>query len=188
MLNFIKKIILPFSLSINLYAAPSAVYIELGAGLGLNDTQNTKNAEYVYDRGYIGSISLGYQADKVRVEIEERYKKDDLYSTSIGNGTSLKVDGDLVSDSQMFNVYYSGYNDSKLISSIGVGAGITSLSIQDSIKDDAILSLQAMFSIGYMIKESFIVTGKYTYFYTQDSSNFKANGDNIMLFSLRYLF
>lgn len=185
---FLKSSLLLTLLNSSLFGAPSGVYVELGGGIGSSDTQETTTAKYVYERGYIGSFALGYQADLFRFEIEERYKKDELYSTSIATNTSLKVNGDLISNSQTFNVYVSGYNESKLITSLGFGAGVTALQLQDNIKDEGILSLQAMLSVGYAITEDFIATTKYSYFHTSESENFKAKGDNSVSFSLRYVF
>lgn len=185
---FLKSSFLLTLLNISLFGAPSGVYIELGGGMSLDDVQETKNVNYVYERGYIGSVSLGYQVDTFRVELEQRYKKDDLYSASIGDSSSIKADGDLISNAQMLNLYYSGYNSSKLITSIGLGAGVTSLELGNDLKDDAILSIQGMLSIGYQITESFIATTKYTYFHTTESESFKANGDNAITFTLRYIF
>jgi hypothetical protein len=88
----------------------------------------------------------------------------------------------------MLNFYYSGYNKSKLVTSVGVGVGITSLTLGDNIKDDGILSLQGMLSVGYQVSEDFITTLKYTYFYTSQSDSFKENGDSAITFSLRYIF
>ena len=185
---FLKTSLVLTLVNIELFAAPSGAYIEVGGGMSLDDVQETKNVNYIYERGYIGSIALGYQIDTFRVELQQRYKKDKLYSASIDNATSIKVDGDLISNSQMLNFYYSGYNSSKLITSFGLGAGITSIELSDSLKDDAILSLQGMLSIGYQISENFIASTKYTYFYTSQSDSFKENSDNAITFSLRYIF
>ena len=186
--TFLKTSLLLTFFKLALFAAPSGVYVELGAGLSLDDVQETKCVNYVYNRGYIGSIALGFQVDTLRVELEQRYKKDDLYSASIGNSSSIKVNGDLISNSQMLNLYYSGYNSSKLISSVGLGVGITSLELGETLKDDTVLSLQGMLSVGYGISESFIATTKYTYFYTSQSDSFKANSDSAITFTLRYIF
>jgi len=188
MQNFIKKILLLALLNISLFAAPSGIFIELAAGLSLDDTVETKNVNYVYNRDYIGSFALGFQVDTFRLELQERYKKDDLYSASLGNSSSIKVNGDFISNSQMLNFYYSGYNQSRLVTSVGVGVGITSLRLGDNIKDDGILSLQGMLSVGYQVSEDFITTLKYTYFHTSQSDSFKVNGDSAMTFSLRYIF
>ena len=185
---FLKTSLLISLFSSSLFAAPSGVYIELGGGLSLDDTQETQNVNYIYERGYIGSVALGFQLNTFRFELEQRYKKDTLYSKSAGDGVNIKVDGDLTASSQMLNFYYSGYNSSKLITTVGLGAGITSLELGSDLKDDAIVSLQAMLSVGYQMSESFIATTKYTYFYTSQSDLFKANGDNAITFSLRYIF
>jgi len=171
-----------------LQAAQSGPYLELGVGVGLSDTKETKTATYVFERGYIGSFALGYQADLFRFELEERYKKDSLYSASIGNSESIRADGDLILNSQMFNVYFSGYNNSNLISSIGVGGGISSLKLGDNITNEGIFSMQGMLSVGYKLTQSFIATTKYSYFYLKESDNFEAKGDGSLTFSLRYIF
>lgn len=189
--KLVQKISLFFLFSTGLLAAPSGIYIEIGTGLGLNDTQKTQTLEYVYDKKFLGSFALGYQADVFRFEIEERYKKDALYSKDIGNNMNLKANGDFISNSQMFNVYFSGYNSSKLFTSVGAGAGITNLKLQEdtqNIKDEGILSLQAMLSVGYAITKDFAFITKYTYFYTKTSDNFKEKGESAISLHLRYIF
>ncbi len=177
------KLVLSLLLSIQLYAAGSGVYVELSGDLGLNDTIEVKNGTYVYDKEYAGSISLGYQADLLRFELEAMQKKDRLYSFEAVSAT-----GDLEQTSQMLNLYYSGYNKSKLVTTVGIGAGVTSLNLKDDTKDKNILSYQGMFSVGYMSTQSLTITTEYTYFYMQESDNFKSNSDNIFSLNFRYLF
>ncbi len=176
------KLLLSLLLSMQLYAVGSGVYVELSGGLGLNDTIEAKNGAYVYDKEYIGSVSLGYQADLLRLELEAIQKKDRLYSFG-----AISVAGDLEQTSQMFNLYYSGYNESKLVTTVGIGAGVTAISLQEA-EDKNILSYQGMFSIGYMSTQSLTITTEYTYFYTTESDNFKSNSDNIFSLNFRYLF
>jgi len=188
----IKKIALTLLFSINLFAAPSGVYVEVGAAKSLNDKLKSETGDFVYDKGTIGSVMLGYQADLYRFELEGRYVKEALSSFS-----NVSSSGDLTKNSQMLNAYYCGYNESKYVSSVGAGVGITNISTeklsqssvpQEDIKEDAILSLQGMLSVGYIITPSVTTTLKYTYFYTAKSGDLKANGENIFTFSLRYLF
>ena len=170
-----------------LLAAPSGVYLEVGAGISDTDSISSSNANYNYDTSAITSFILGYQDDLYRYELEERFSKNDLSSASIG-ASNIATDGTLAYDSQLLNFYYSGYNDSNLVSSIGLGGGITSIDLKGDIKDRNILSMQGMFSLGYMSNEHFITTFKYTYFYTKGSEHFSANGSNVVTFSLRYIF
>ncbi len=186
--NLLTKFTL-FSLStLLLQAAPSGFYIEAGGGVGLGDTQRTKSATFVYNQKYLTEFSVGYQADLFRFEFEERYKSDTLHSANTDGEYFLKVDGKLTSNSQLLNVYFSGYNSSKIFTTIGAGAGVTTLSLGNSIKDSGILSAQGMLSLGYPITETFIATAKYTYFYTLKSDDFLAHGDNALSFTLRYIF
>jgi len=187
--NLSGKIVLWLScLSSLSQAAPSGFYIELGGGLGLSDTLETTNRLYVYDQGYLASASLGYQIDRFRFEVEERYKSDTLYSLSTGGAYAIKVDGKLTTNSQMLNLYYSGYNQSNLITSLGLGVGVSSIDIEKIETEDSVLSAQAILSIGYQITEHFISTLKYSYFYTTESGDFQAKGDNTIALNLRYIF
>jgi len=177
------KLLLSFLVAIELYAAQSGVYVELSAGIDLDDTLEAKNGTYIYDKEYMGSFALGYQADLFRFELEGRYKKDTLYSLG-----EASVDGDLEQTSQMLNLYYSGYNTSKFVSSVGAGVGLSSITLQDTIEDTNILSYQGIFSVGYMLSKSSTITTEYTYFYTQASDNFKSNTDSSVSLNYRYLF
>ncbi len=187
--NFIKSTLLLSLTSISLYGAPSGVYLDAAGGVGFGDVQSTPKVQYVYKQGYIATVALGYQANLFRFELEERYKSDKLYSASEDGKYSIGVNGDLVSNSQLVNVYYSGYNTtSSVFSTVGVGVGITSLSLQDKITESGILSGQAMLSLGYPITENFISSLKYTYFYSLKSDQFSGQGDGSVTFTLRYIF
>ena len=188
----IKKIVLTLLFSTTLFAAPSGIYVEVGAAKSLNDTLKSDNGNFVYDKGTIGSVMIGYQAELYRFELEGRYVKEALSSFA-----NVSSSGDLTKNSQMINAYYSGYNESKYVSSIGAGVGITNITTdkltqssipQKELSHSAIPSLQAMLSVGYMMTPSITTTLKYTYFYTAKSDELKANGENIFTLSLRYLF
>ena len=166
----------------DMFAVESGVYIELGAGSGTKKQLNTKDGDYIAQSSYVGSVYLGYQADIFRIEFEDSYKSDTLKSYK---GDS--IDGDFTQNTQMFNLYYSGYNESKFITTLGVGAGISSIEVQD-IKDSNIFSYQAMFSIGYMKTKDIIITPKYSYTRTSKSDHFERNSDQILSLNIRYLF
>ncbi len=186
--KLIKTILILCLLSSVMHAAPNGVYLELGLGIGTKNIMQTTTATYTYNRSPIGSVAFGYQVNNLRFELEGLYKEDPLASVLIGENSHLKVDGNLITNSKLVNFYYSGYNHSKLITSIGVGGGITSLSLQNTIKDDAILTMNAMFSVGYQVSENLIINTKYRYLYTDESENFKAKGDNIISLGLCYIF
>lgn len=190
-----KKQLTLFSISLlstSLFAAPSGIYIEGGVGTSIEDTQNIQAHEYVYNKGFSGNIALGYQADLLRFEFEGLYRADKLYSFD-----NYKAEGDLTQNSQMLNVYYSGYNKSNLVTTIGLGAGISNISVtdlkqvgapQDDIENNSIPSFQGMGSIGYMFTDHVTGTLKYKYFYSTESDNFDARGTNNLSLNLRYLF
>lgn len=187
-----KKLLLLTLLSLEIFAAPSGVYVEVGAGLGLEDSLKEKSADLSYDKDYIGSLAIGYQVDVYRFELEGKYQKSKLESYG-----HKATSGDLTQDSQMLNAYFSGYNESKLVSSVGLGAGITNIKTdkmtqlgvsQKDIKSEVIPSFQGMLSVGYKTTENFLTTVKYTYFHRLKSDEFDASGDNIFTLSFRYIF
>lgn len=187
-----KNLSLALLLHTGLFAASSGIYLEAGLGTSLEDTQEIQSIEYVYDRGFSGNLALGYQADLWRFELEGLYSRDELYSFS-----NYKAEGDLTQNSQMLNLYYSGYNKSNFVSTIGLGAGITNISVsdfkqvgapQDDIENNSIASFQSMGSVGYMFNEHITCSVKYRYFYTTKSDDFDAKGSSNVSLNLRYLF
>ncbi len=188
-----KKIITILTLfTLQLFAAPSGIYIETGVGMNLDSSLETKNATFHYDEDFIFNVALGYQANAYRFELEGKYAKNKLSSY---NG--LATTGDLTQDSQMLNVYYSAYNDTRLITSVGAGAGISNLQITDmkqlgtaqkDITYNTIPSFQGMLSVGYMLGTNFIITTKYTFFYTLESDTLKAGSKNLVSLNLRVIF
>ena len=191
----IKLLLLSLLTSLDLLAS-SGLYLEAGAGLGYESEIETKNNNYIYEKNYIAIAAIGYQYDAFRFELEGRYKKDSLYSSNYTQD-NISVNGDLTHESKMVNIYYSGYNSSKLVSSIGFGVGVTDIKLKNLIElntaqidiiDTNILSYQGMFSVGYMLSHHFTITTKYTYFQTSDSDSFDSSGDSTLSLSLRYLF
>lgn len=184
-------------LTTSLFATPpSGVYLELDGGSGLNTTQKTESGEYKYDKGGIASFALGYQIEFFRVELEGEYKYNKIYSFGNNNQTAT---GDLTRESKMFNVYYSGYNESKLVSTIGLGAGLSDIKSKDLLitssnnpssdfSYDNIFTYQGSFSIGYMVTKHITTQIKYKYIATTKQDDLKENSDNIFSFGIRYLF
>ncbi len=184
MLN-LKTFLLSSILTANLLAtANDGIYVEAGVGIGTKDKVNTKNADYFYERGFLGSLALGYQIDCYRVEIENRYKKDTIVSQ--GN---IATKGDFRQNTQMINAYYSGYNSSRLVSSIKLGIGISSITLDEqNLEDSGVFTYQGIFSVGYMHTKNIITTLKYNYVRTISSDNFDKNSDHLISLNLRYLF
>ena len=180
----VKTFVFAVALSTNLLAAPSGVYVEAGVGVGLKDKIKKKNADYFYDSALLGSLALGYQLDVYRVEIESRYKKDSVVSQ--GN---ISAKGDLTHNTQMLNVYYSGYNSSKLVTTVGLGVGVSFVSLDEqNLEDSAIFTYQGIFSVGYRNTQHITTSLKYNYVRYESSNNFDKNSDHLVTLNLRYLF
>ena len=187
-----KKILLSSILSASLFGASNGVYIELGVGLNIDNKLKMVSGSYRYEDSFIGSIALGYQMNLVRLELESKYKKEKLYSYS-----GVQTSGDFTQHSQMFNLYYSGYNYSKLTTSIGGGIGISDMALenivqlsqpQNDVETNNIFAYQGMFSVGYMINKNITTTIKYCYFNTIKNDDFDSNSDSSISLLFRYLF
>ena len=185
-----QKYLLPlFSLfPLLLQAEPSGIYLDGGVGIALSDTIATQEVNFVYDQKPLLSLSLGYQYNHFRLELQERYKKDKLYSASAQDSYSIAADGDSIINSQMLNLYYNGYNESKLMSSIGFGAGISTIDLKETYKESQIPSFQGLFSVGYQVRANLITSLNYAYFYILESDTFQSKADNSLTLSLRYIF
>lgn len=194
-----KTVLLFLSLltSLELFSAQDGLYLQVGAGMGLEEKIKGENNSYIYDKGYLATAAIGYQYKSFSLELEGLYKKNELYSSTETTIGKISVDGDLVQNTQMLNLYYSGYNRSQLVSSIGLGVGLTTLTLedlvelespQDKVTNKNILSYQGMFSVGYMFTDHITFAAKYRYFMTTSSDDFKSNSDNIFTLDLKYLF
>lgn len=192
------KLLISILMTIGLYAAPSGVYIESNIGTGLSKNILINDEDYKYNIGVLGSLALGYQLDLWRFELEGNYKQNEL--TILIADNTLPLSGYLVRKSGIFNVYYSGYNKSKLVSTVGLGCGASYISTRDlkksnnndSISANNIFTYQASYSIGYIINKDITFSVKYLYFntlkYDIDDVSQKEIHDNIFTFGIRYLF
>jgi opacity protein-like surface antigen len=160
-------------------------------GSGLNDSQKVGSGVYNYNQGVISSIALGYQRKLWRFELEGDYKINQVRSSN-----SNSASGSLVRESKMFNVYYSGYNRTKLVSTIGLGAGLSDvkskslevLNIPTDFTVTNIITYQGSFSVGYMLSKHLTLSAKYRYLTTIKKGILAEDNDNIFSVGLRYLF
>jgi len=190
------KLLLIFIISMGLYAAQnpkepavaSGVYIETNIDYPSDDSMKMESVKYHYDAGTALSLAIGYQMDRWRFELEGNHVKDEL--AKIADITSA---GDLIKTGALANVYYSAYNDSKLVSSIGVGAGTTNIKTedleindiaQDEISENNSFTYEVGISLGYMVTEDWTWTVKYRYLNVKDLGA----GTQTFSLGLRYLF
>jgi hypothetical protein len=186
--NLLKKFSLVLLLNSSLFAIENGIYLELGAGAGYEDSMQVEETTYTYDRDYILNAIIGYQYELYRVELETRYKTDSLYSAEVLDGSHILTSGDFTQTTEMINAYYSGYNSTKFVTSVGGGLGVTTKELQNTLKSSNIFSAQALLSVGYRVTEKFVLSAKYSFFYTEKSGAFKSDNENIFLFSARYIF
>ena len=136
-------------------------YVEIGGGSGLENSIDTYLYKYKYKRKYFGEASIGYRKNNYRFELCQIYKKDSLHSYAGEYFSS----GDLIEQSTMLNVYLDGYNKTHMTSFVGLGTGVSSLSISDTYsftkKDASIPTFQSLIGFGYMFNQNLTLSLKY---------------------------
>lgn len=187
------KLLAPLLCSISLFAAPSGVYVEVYYDKPVSSNITTDTASIKNDTGESGTVALGYQMNQWRFEAESNYSKNAIKSFQKTKESSKSITkGDLEKTGGMLNVYYSAYNDTQLVSSIGLGAGQSIIKTKDltidgvkkDIKKEKSFTYQASVSLGYMIDEDWTWTVKYKYQKMRDIKNQHSNYS----LGLRYLF
>jgi len=186
-----KRLLISILLVTGLSAAQNGIYVELNAGIVLKDEKKIVNDVYTYDENFVGSVAVGYQMDLLRFEIEESYNSASVNSVNLNSAS-----GTILRESKMFNLYYSGYNDSKLVSTIGIGAGVSDVKSKDlkilgassefSYKN--VFSYQASFGVAYMLDEDWSLNLKYKYLATMKKEQLQDYSDSIVTLGIRYLF
>jgi len=179
------RFLLPLLFYTLLFSAPSGVYVEVNFDNPSSSDIAVEDSEYSYDKGTSGTVAVGYQMDQWRFELESNYSQNALSAfedkvSELGSGDVLKKGG-------LVNVYYSAYNDTKLVSTIGLGVGATEVQTVDSTTDvtsDPSLTYQGSVSLGYMVDEDWTWTIKYRYL---DIKDIESENQTYSL-GLRYLF
>jgi hypothetical protein len=181
-------------LALQLFAAQSGVYVGGGAGVNFSDKLEFENGHYVYNQSYPYNLALGYQSNLWRFEAEGMYTKSKITNYS-SLDTTTKASGDLMKQSGLFNIGYSGYNKTKMVSTITVGAGVSNISAKSPSIDasaNSVLTYRASFAAGYMVDSHLTLETKYTYLATQSFTiadvAYKGLRDNLLSLNLRYLF
>lgn len=185
------RYLFPLLVTTSLFAADSGFYIALDGGVDLGDKLKAKTVAYNYDTGFFGSGAFGYQVDKFRLELEGQYQQNPITSLS-----SNAAKGDLIRESQMLNVYYSGYNSSRLISTLGIGAGssdirsnkLTVLGTSNDFEVKNIFTYQGSFSVAYKLTDSLDFGVKYRFIVTSKQDMLEENSQSIISAGVRYLF
>lgn len=187
-----RLLLLLFTLWSGVSASQNGLYVGLSGGSAFGDTIEQENATISFEKSYLGELVLGYEYKQFALELEERYVYKSLYSIN-----NYLATGDTRENAQMLNILYSGYNNSKLVSSIGVGVGQSSIKLQNvkqfsralvDVRNDSILSYQGLFRVAYRVTNSLRVTCSYSYFYKEKSEDFSSMGESSLAFGLRYNF
>jgi len=171
------KYLLPILLSTLLYSADSGVYVELNINNPSENELKIEDTKVAYDKGSSGSIAIGYQMDRLRFELENNYSENDI-STLDGESIS----NNLIRVGGLANIYYSAYNETQLVSSLGIGVGATNVNVDGDTKKTA-LTYQGSVSLGYMVDQDWTWSMKYRYLDMRD-----IDSESTFSLGLRYLF
>jgi opacity protein-like surface antigen len=177
------------------FSAPSGFYIEADVA-----AESSKNEQYTTDVGAGASMSVGFQLNKFRLELQARESLSKL-SGYESQTTTFEAAGDMRTSSKFVNLYFSGYNKTRLVSTIGLGVGQSDVDIKDvkivtAEEDDINLkklpSYQASYSIGYMVNKDFSYVFKYNYLHIdndkEDEFDTKEFKTHMFSVGVRYLF
>ncbi|MEA2098712.1 MAG: outer membrane beta-barrel protein, partial [Campylobacterota bacterium] len=175
------KFLLPFLLSTLLYSADSGVYVEVYFDNPDSNNLKTEHSDINYEEGVSGTVAVGYQMDRWRFEAESSYSDNPL--SSIDDTASEAISGNLLKMGGLANIYYSAYNDTQLVSTVGIGIGATNVEAGDDDKKTA-FTYQGNVSLGYMVDKDWTWTIKYRYLEMKDI----VNEEQAFSLGLRYLF
>ena len=186
------KYLLPLLLTLELFAQ-SGLYVEGALGSSFKSEIEVDTASYSYDYGINGSLALGYQLDNWKLEVEGIYLQNAITAYNISS--SYSVSGDLIREYGLINVYHNWYNDSPLVTSLGLGVGMTQIAVKDlsiantpfETQDSSALAYQGILNIGYMFGESLTLGGKLRYLESLDEND-KRVGDTLLSVYSSYLF
>jgi hypothetical protein len=189
------KIVVLVLIAILAYGADDGVYIEADAAV-----LSSKNDVYTTQVGVGGSLAVGYQLEKFRFELQAREFRSKLDGYDAQRET-YKASGDMDLSSQFVNLYFSGYNKTRFVSTIGLGVGQSRVKIIDvsilgttqaDVELDGLLSYQASYSVGYMLNEDISYIFRYNYLYIDndkdDEFDTRAFGNHMFSIGIRYLF
>lgn len=192
------KYLLFLILTTTLFSSTNGLYFEAGAGTNLSNKIEPDKAQYGYNYNIPVSVSIGYQGDLFRFEIEELYMKNKI--TSYTDSISFNASGDVLRTSTFLNTYIYKIKN-KTETSIGLGVGATNINIDNLIISNAqaingniknIPTIKGSFSVGRTINEDLTLVLKYSYIasqsYTISNIQYKRLSDNIISAHFRYLF
>lgn len=186
------KLLLSLLFAVNIFAQ-SGLYVEGSLGSSMPSEITLEQASYTYDYGYSGALSLGYQMNDWKFEVEGIYLQNEITAYNISS--SYSVSGDIIREYGLVNVYHNWYNSSNLVTSIGLGLGMAQIAVNDlmiattpfEVQSSSALSYQGVLNIGYMIDESFTLGGKLRYLESLTQDN-KRIADTLLGLYTSYLF
>ena len=131
----------------------------------------TAAAELDFDGGYVLGGAIGYTMEKVRIEGEISYQKNDTDSITIkrvtlngvdqGLSGSIPVNSDVSIFTFLVNGYFDFNNDSKFTPYLTAGIGMTNVEVES--EDDTVFAYQVGAGVGFAMSETVTLDCRYRY-------------------------
>lgn len=168
-----------------LYATPSGIYVEGGVQYIQDDEvqlMNSTKIKFEDPESYVASF--GYQTDD-----QWSYEIEGVY-TSTNFNDSINTEFERLD--YLVNIYYNAYNETQLVSSIGVGYGKSKITINNVESDEMPVIYHGTVGLGYMFTPNVTVNFKYRYLMTDkykvSQNYYDENSEHILSSSIRFMF
>ena len=174
-------------------SGPDGVYLRGEGGWHhQNDTTgDTTNGIIVTEKpkeGYIFGGAVGYKFDQLRLELGLDFSNSDAKSISLNNASSATANGGIQNTAGMINALWDFRTGTPFVPYIGMGVGVSSVSLNNLSRNGALLSndsdlvfaYQPMAGVNYHITDQLALGLQYRYFATVDPS-FKVAGSSTRL-------
>jgi len=179
------RFLIPLFLACALYATPNGIYLEGGIQHILTDEiELTGSTKIKYEQPESYAASFGYQtASQWSFEVEGAYTSTKFEDTDKTKFKKLDY---------LANIYYNAYNETNLVSSIGVGYGKSKITIDDVEADEMPTIYHGTVGLGYMFNSHVTLNFKYKYLktneYTVSQITYDKRSEYILSSTLRFMF
>ena len=174
--------------------AKDGLYLGTGLSYGSVSEVKSDDTNYELERGYGASLAVGYKMDAFRAEAEALYLINGI--DTVEAALTYEGRGDFTTQSALFNLYYDATNETRYITSLGLGVGVAKHGFEDigseDVESNQVLAYQASLAVGYRMTPRWILECKYRYFGTEpfkvEGTEFKRLGYSGGSLTLRYHF
>ena len=178
------KYLLPLLLVSTLLSAKNGAYLELGTEYIFSEEIELDNGtKYKFETPSSYILNAGYEVNQWSLEAEGVYT-----NTKFTDGKKEEI----IKQTALANLYYNAYNETKYVSFIGGGAGVSKISIAEVEADGMPLVYHFTLGMGYMFSDHLALNLKYRYLktdsYIVSGIEYREATDNIISTALKFRF